>query len=50
MISELNHYLHISKEQSILLYCPTWRGEDVNAPEQASLNHIVEEVENLNII
>ena len=49
MISELNHYLHISKEQSILLYCPTWRGEDVNAPE-ASLNHIVEEVENLNII
>ena len=25
MISELNHYLHISKEQSILLYCPTWR-------------------------
>lgn len=46
MISELNHYLHISKEQSILLYCPTWRGEDVNAPE-ASLNHIVEEVEKL---
>lgn len=46
IISELNHYLHINNDQSILLYCPTWRGEDVNAPE-ASLNHIVEEVKKL---
>lgn len=45
LINELRSYIDITDEK-VLLYCPTWRGDDVNTPEE-SLNHIVEEVEKL---
>ncbi|MTV21640.1 glycosyltransferase [Staphylococcus delphini] len=46
-VSEARNYLseHLNvKEAPILLYCPTWRGTDVNHPED-SLSHIYEEIQ-----
>ncbi|PNZ70110.1 glycosyltransferase [Staphylococcus croceilyticus] len=45
IIEELRAHITISDEK-ILLYCPTWRGEDVDNPEE-SLKNIVEEIEKL---
>lgn len=45
--SEARNYLseHLNvKEAPILLYCPTWRGTNVNHPED-SLSHIYEEIQ-----
>ncbi|PCF51601.1 glycosyltransferase [Staphylococcus delphini] len=39
----LSEHLNV-KEAPILLYCPTWRGTDVNHPED-SLSHIYEEIQ-----
>ncbi|SUM42946.1 TarF-like protein [Staphylococcus petrasii] len=45
IIEELKAHIKISDEK-ILLYCPTWRGEDVDNPEE-SLKNIVDEIEKL---
>ncbi|ARJ50642.1 glycosyltransferase [Staphylococcus lutrae] len=42
---QLSQYLKVSK-RPIILYCPTWRGEDVNNPEDSLLN-IFEEIKQL---